>query len=331
MTSRYAFVLALVCVAALPAAAAAQASPTLAVIDGRPITEAEAEEATGDLLHRARTGLYEARRAAAEAVIARTLLEKEAKRRNIAFEQLDGEIIASSLHVSDEEARRVYEANRARIGQPFDEIKPQLVNMIRQQRMNTARARVVEELKKSSSVKIVIAPPTIDVAPIGPSRGGANARVTIVEFSDFECTFCQRSQATLKQLLEKYGDAVRLVYRDFPGEAHPAARPAAEAARCANEQGKFWEYHDTLFANQTALGGDDLKRYAKEVGLDEEAFTACLRSGRHREALERDIRDGQKGFVEGTPTFFVNGRPLAGAQPYEVFVKVIEEELERLR
>jgi len=120
---------------------------------------------------------------------------------------------------------------------------------------------------------------------------------------------------------------VRLVYRDFPLPMHPQARPASEAANCANAQGKFWEYHAALFANQTALDEDKLKEYAKSVGLDPAKFEQCLKDKPFKAAIDKDVADGEKVGVNGTPAFFINGRMLSGAQPFDKFKEVIDEEL----
>jgi protein-disulfide isomerase len=161
-----------------------------------------------------------------------------------------------------------------------------------------------------------------------PARGRADAPVTLVEFSDFQCPFCKRSQATLKQLQERYPGKLKLVYRDFPlDQLHPQARNASEAARCAGDQGKFWEYHDVLFTQAPQASPESLRRYAEQTGLDTAAFDRCLSSGLHREAVQRDVEEGTRLGVTGTPAFFINGRPVLGAQHIGAFTRVIDEEL----
>src|SRR5262249_29148804 len=135
----------------------------------------------------------------------------------------------------------------------------------------------------------------------------------------------------LQTLLESYGNSVRVVFRDFPMDSHPGAKVAAEAARCANDQGKFWEYHDVLFANQGKLSPDALTQYAKQVSLDADLFSTCLSSRKHQAGVERDIEDGRKVAVQGTPTFFINGRAVVGAQPIESFRAIIDEELSKVQ
>ena len=160
-----------------------------------------------------------------------------------------------------------------------------------------------------------------------PSIGPENAPITIVEFSDFRCPFCAKAKPTITQILETYGAQIRFVYRDFP-ILGPQSQKVAEAAECADEQGKFWEYHDMLFANQQALDNPNkLKQLAADLGLDTARFNDCLDSGKMASEVENDIRDGQNYGVRGTPAFFINGILVSGAQPFSVFQQIIEEEL----
>jgi protein-disulfide isomerase len=163
-----------------------------------------------------------------------------------------------------------------------------------------------------------------------PIKGLENAPVTIIEFSDFECSYCEIFYTQTLPLIEKNyikTGKVRLVYRDFPLEFHNNAQKAAEAAKCADEQGKFWEYHDTLFNNQKALDISSLMLYAKELTLNETTFNDCLNSGRMAPRVQNDLNDGLGYGISGTPTFFINGIQLVGAQPYSVFKQVIDKEL----
>ena len=162
-----------------------------------------------------------------------------------------------------------------------------------------------------------------------PILGPEDAPVTIVEFSDFECPFCQRSaEEVLPLILEQYPEQVRLVYRDFPlTQIHPQALPAALASECADDQGKFWEYHDLLFANQSALDDASLKAYAAQVGVDEAVFDQCYTSQEHLDEVRVDYQDGVTYGVSGTPAFFVNGLRIVGAQPFAVFQQAIDQAL----
>jgi protein-disulfide isomerase len=162
-------------------------------------------------------------------------------------------------------------------------------------------------------------------------RGNPKAPVTILEFSDFQCPYCQRVEPKLKELLEKYDGQVRVEYRDYPLPFHPDAELAAEASRCAAEQGKFWEYHDLLLANPSMLKESGLIELAGKLGLDDNLFTSCLTSRKFRSQVQSDYMEGQKAGVRGTPAFFINGIFLDGDQPIAEFSRVIEGELDKVR
>ena len=175
------------------------------------------------------------------------------------------------------------------------------------------------------------APVRTEVATAGyPARGPATAPVTIVEFSDFECPFCGRLFPTLKAVENLYLDRVRIVYRQFPlRRIHPLAQKAAEASLCAHEQGRFWQMHDSLFGDQEHLTVDALKARAVELKLDTTAFNACLDSGKQAAAIDKDLAEGAKAGVTGTPAMFINGRMIVGAQPFTAIQAVIDDELQR--
>ncbi len=169
--------------------------------------------------------------------------------------------------------------------------------------------------------------------PVGvagePATGPENAPVTVVEFGDFQCAFCKRFFAEVEQqMLDKYAGKIRFVFRDFPmPEMHPYAETAAEAAHCAGDQRRFWEYHNLLFQSQSLLDRTTLTAYAKQLNLDVKAFEYCMNSGKHRQHVKANLSDGQALGVSGTPTFFINGRRLVGVQPLSVFSIYIDADL----
>jgi protein-disulfide isomerase len=169
----------------------------------------------------------------------------------------------------------------------------------------------------------------VDIPPDSPAKGGKFAKVTIVEWSDFQCPFCGRVVPTLKQIQDTYGDTVKLVFRHQPLPFHNNAKLAAEASMAAHEQGKFWPYHDKLFANQQSLDRASLERYAQELGLDMGKFKAALDSGKFTKKVEEDSAQGMAVGANGTPTFFINGREFVGAQPFEAFKAVIDAEIKK--
>jgi len=177
--------------------------------------------------------------------------------------------------------------------------------------------------------------PAVSLVDDDPVLGNPNAPVTIVEFGDFQCSFCGRFfKTTITQIKESYvknGD-VKIVYRDFPlSSIHPMAEKAAEAAECANEQKKFWQYHDKLYENQESLSVDNFKVWAKDFGLDSDRFNKCLDSGKYADEIKKDFNDGVAAGVQGTPASFINGRFIEGAVPFEQFQSVIESELKKVR
>lgn len=161
-----------------------------------------------------------------------------------------------------------------------------------------------------------------------PSLGRADAKVTVEVWSDFQCPFCARGAERLKQLREKYGDQVRFVFRHEPLPIHTNARLAAAASMAAHEQGKFWEFHDALFANQRALDRASLEALAGKLNLDVERFRRALDSSTWSNYVDTEVAEAQRRGISGTPTFFINGKPVVGAQPLSAFTEVIDAELQ---
>jgi len=192
-----------------------------------------------------------------------------------------------------------------------------------------ARQEYADSLRAKAEVAVMLRPPKVEVS-YDPARvrGDPKAPVTIVEFSDFQCPYCKKAQDTLKDLLIKYKGRVKLAFRDFPMRMlHAQAQDAAEASRCAGDQGKFWEYHDALFADQTTLNQAALVETAQSLGLDKKSFESCLATGKFKAQIEQDLQDGTKAGVAGTPGFFINGVFVNGIQPAAEFEKIIDGEL----
>ncbi len=274
--------------------------------------------------------LYDARRAALERLIDDILIAQDAKARGAEVAALvRQEITARVSAPSETDIAAWYQANKARApGQSLEQARPAISALLIQRRTTAIREQYLTRLKGRIPVQRMLEPPRQAIAAAGhPSRGPADAPIEIIEFSDFECPFCLRAHATLKQVLTAYGERVCLVYRQFPGPSHSHARPAAEASQCADEQGRFWDYHDALFADPASFGDSDLKAHAVKLGLDTGRFNACVDSHKYRAAVDQDINDGTAAGITGTPVFFINGRMLRGAQPFEAFKRIIDEEL----
>ena len=289
--------------------------------------------ARGWFVHQVRQEWYDGRRKALDAILGDYLLEREAASRGVSVEHLlAAELPKRATPVSDAEIRQLYERSLPLPGgMTFDQVKSIATSYLQQQHLDDARARFVGELRESAHATIRLEVPRqpVVVAALDPARGPASAPIQLVEFSDFECPYCRQLEPVLKRLLDKYGDRIRLVWKDFPLPIHNQARGAAEAARCAGDQGRFWEYHDLLFANQQSLTPNDLKRHAGTVKLDLDRFAACLEGGMYRAAIAADLEEGTRQGIEATPTVFINGRPVIGAQPFEAYDTVIEQELSR--
>ena len=275
--------------------------------------------------------LYQARRAALDNLVADRLMDAAAKAQGMERPALVEKEITSKIRpVSDDDVGFWYQTNQARVqGAPLDQVRQPIKAYLTEQRMQEVRDIYLRELKSKTPVKITLDPPRQMVAEAGsPAKGPAGAPVEIVEFSDFQCPYCFRATPTVNQVMSTYGDRVRLVYRHYPLPNHPDARPAAEAAACAAEQGKFWPYHDRLFADQSKLSQADLKQSATAVGIDAAKFDTCVDSHKLKAKVDEDVAAGQEAGVDGTPAFFINGRAISGAQPFDVFKRIIDEELE---
>jgi protein-disulfide isomerase len=279
--------------------------------------------------------LYDGRRDALDAVIAEMLIEQAAAAQGVTPSEFsDMEVARRVKPVTDGQVAAFFQENQAQMqGRGFDAMASTIRAYLEDQQRSTAFTSLIAELRKAGPpISLSLDPPRyeVNVAADDAVLGNDDAVVTLVEFSDFQCPFCARVRPTLKRLSETYGDRLRIVWKDFPLTAiHPQAFKAAEAAQCAREQGRFWEYHDRLFSNQQALEPEFLKKYAADEGLDAAAFNACMDSAKYGDRVQEQMGIGARLGVSSTPTVFVNGRLVSGAQPYEVFAAIVDEELER--
>ena len=274
--------------------------------------------------------LYLARREALEDIISTRLINDEAKARGVdAAALIEKEISSHAPAPTENDISFWYQTNPARVqGATLPQVHDAIKSFLIEQRMAEAHDAFVGKLKEKVPVTVSLEPPRQKVAVEGhPSKGPQGAPIELIEFSDFQCPFCQRANPTVEQVLKTYGSRIHFVYRHYPLPTHPNARPAAEAAACAAEQGRFWEYHDQLFANASRLADADLKQHAVTAGLDAAKFNACVDAHKFKAEVDKDVAEGNQAGVTGTPAFFINGRALEGAQPFEAFKRVIDEEL----
>jgi len=279
---------------------------------------------------------YEARKKGLDQLIDDQLLEAEAAKRGLTADALVKAEVGDKLaEVSDEEAKAYFDAkvppnSKAEFDTGPRPVKGRIKQILRREKETELRTAFIGSLRASAGVEILLEPMRFDVgwSDVNPRKGDpATAPVTIVEFSEFQCPYCSRVLPTMDKIQETYGDKVAIVFRDYPLPMHKEAPKASEAGHCANEQGKFWEMHDVLFQNQRALQVDKLKGYAAQIGLDQAVFDECLDSGKHAATVEADTKAGAAVGVRGTPAFFINGQFINGAQPFENFQKIIDEEL----
>lgn len=311
-----------------PTASAAGAGP-VAMVGGKPIADADLN-IRGELMQLEQQA-YDLRMQALEEVIGDRLIEAEAAKRGVSKEELiAAEIQSKVADPTPLEVEGFYEQQKARIRRPLEEVREQVVELMKGLRERDARQQFVAGLRVGSDVKVLIDPPRMSAdLSAAPFRGPENAPITIVEFSDFQCPFCRRVQPTLDRVQKKYGDKLRWSFKDLPLiSIHPEAMKAAEAARCAGDQSKFWEYRAAMFESNT-IDRALHERTAASIGLDKEKFLACLDSDRHSQAVQNDLREAESLGLNGTPAFLVNGVLLSGAQPFEQFELVIERELEK--
>ncbi len=304
--------------------------PVVAVVGDTKISQSELDDAAAGQLLDLRQKMHEVYAVTLENMIAERLLTEEASKRGLSLSELEQVEVSEKVPaITEAELNAWYAEHSHEVGgQPLDAIRFQLMGYLQEERQDQRRLAFLEELKGKTPVDNRLEPFRLEVAGANrPRRGPANAPVEIIEFSDFECPYCTRGAATIDQVVEHYGDKVSVVFRHYPLPFHQNAPLAAQAASCANEQGKFFAYHDLLFANGKALGPDDLVRYAQQLNLKEAPFKACLESRRHEKTVEEDLAAGTALGVSGTPAFFINGRPLLGAQPLDAFMKVIDQEL----
>ena len=310
-------------------ALAAEPDQVVATVGDHKITEKELDAKIKSQLAGEESKIYDLKVEAIQAMAEQYALEQAARKENLSPDAyLKKHLPPKKL--TDTDAKLFYDQHKeiqARYPK-YDVIKGRLLEALQAQNDQQQREALLDQLRKQQPVTVMLVAPRVEVKSAGhPEIGAKDAPITIVEFSDFQCPFCGRAEPTLKQVREKYGDKVRLIYMDFPLGIHDHAIDAASAGRCAGEQGKFWEFHDAMFADQSKLKPDDLKGDAKKLGLDSAKFNECFDKGKYKAGIESDLAQGHDLGIDGTPAFFINGRPLNGAQPFERFAQTIDEEL----
>jgi len=309
----------------------------VAQVGGTQITEEQLEKQSAADLARVRAGLlharyeyYSAERDAVEKEIDQDLLAEEARDEKVTVDELLKRHVENKIKNPSEETLRFYFLN-INTEQPYSLVRPKIVDRIHSLQEKKYTEEYVKSLRAKRKVTIILEPPREEVA-VGdsPVAGPSDARVTIIEFADFQCPYCRAVEPTLNQLREQYKDKIRYSYRDFPLPMHPYAEKAAEASRCAGEQGQYWPYHDRLFTGDAeSLSDAHLRSTAAELKLDSDKFGKCLDSGKEQAAVAKDFDQGKSLGITGTPSFFVNGYYLSGAVSYDQLRELVDQQLDQ--
>ena len=304
-----------------------------ASVAGDQISEKDLNAGIESDIYEAEMKVYEIKFAKLQAMLLERFMSKDPNKKNLSNDEFLAKYIAKSVKVSDAEIEKFIKERQI----PKDQINPEIKERIKQYIEMEGKKKAVDvwlqDQMKKSPVEVYIKKPTRPVFEVNAGdsafKGGADAKVTIIEFSDFQCPFCSKAATTIQELEKKYGNKIKVVFKNYPLPFHTQARLAAEAALCANEQNAkyFWKMHDAMFADQSKLDKDNLLATAKKAGVKEADFKTCLESGKFKAKIEAELAEGQKAAIKSTPTFFINGKLVSGAQPIEVFSEVIEEEL----
>jgi len=300
----------------------------IATVGGEPVFLRQTSAAMEGRLAELQQKEFELESKALDDVISKQLLANEAKNKGLTLDELLKTEVDAKVSKPTVEEVRAYSLG-LNSDSDSSEDRTAIEESLRKARVKEVRDHYIRQLRLKSQVAILIDPPTTELT-CDPSRrlGPSDAPINIIEFSDFSCPYCKAVEQTLKQLMVRYREHLNLYYRDFPlVQIHPNAKSAAEASRCAVDQHKFWEYHDLLFASSKELRLEELVSKARETGIEEQEFVACLMSNEHRAEVERDLDDGMRAGVQTTPAFFINGVYLSGSQPIEIFEKIIDQQL----
>lgn len=299
----------------------------VAVVNGVELTQADLEDKEAAKLLQPRDQYYVAQKQALDQLIDDTLLEMQAQREKLTVQELLDRHVNSQIKEPTEDQLQVYYEG-LQTESSYPAMRDKIVETIHQHRFNKIKAEYIRSLRANANLQVLLFPPTAQVA-LGDSyvRGPKDAPVVIIEFADYECPYCRKFHPDMKKLEQEFPGKIAFAYKDFPLPMHKSAQKAAEAARCAGEQGRFWEYHDLLFETNSGLEPDHLKDYAHKLNLDSAKFDACLDSGEGSAAVKTDQEQGRELGITGTPSLFVNHHFYSGAINYASLREIVQQQL----
>ncbi|MCA1635217.1 MAG: thioredoxin domain-containing protein [Acidobacteria bacterium] len=302
---------------ATPPTTPADRARVLATVNGQNITSADIEDSLRPLIYNVQEQTFRMQSQDIERKVNDLLLEQEAQKSKVTTRALLDREVEKVRPVTEADAQKFYDENKARIEGDFAQTKEQIMQYLRDSEKQKALVALAQRLRGAAQVQTFLTPPEPPLYAIStddqPTKGNPAAKITLVEFTDFQCPACAQAHPVIERIAQEYGDRVRVVVRDYPLHQHEHAMKAAEAAEAARAQGKYWEYASLLFQNQTALQVDKLKEYASRVGLDRGKFDAALDNGQFTAKVQRDVLEGQSVGVGGTPTLYLNGRRVTDA------------------
>jgi len=298
----------------------------VAEVNGHTLTEGDLDRKMSGSLLQARYQYYLTERKALDKLVDDELLALAAERKHMTPDELlQKEVYKTVKDPTEDQLQVYYEGMESQ--EPYEDLHDRLIEHILDLRRAKARAAYVKDLRTQATLQIVLAPPVADVDITDAEvHGSKDAPVTLLEFADYECPYCQKANPLLVKLKEEYGDKLTIAYKDFPLPMHKRAQKASEAGRCAGEQGKFWEYHDLLYATHQ-LDINDLKKHAQTLKLDEAKFNQCLDSGAEAETVKKNLEEAKSLGLSGTPSFFANHHFFSGAVEYSTLREMVEQQL----
>ena len=299
------------------------------------VTNQELQDGIESDLFEAESKVFDIQFNRLKSILLQKFMDRDPRKQSLSNDDFLAKYISQNVSISEKEIDAFIKDQNIPAEHINPQVKEKIKNYLEMERKKESVDKWLAEQTKKDQVEVYMQKPRRPSFPLevgnAPFAGGKDAKVTIIEFSDFQCPFCAKGADILNQLKKKYGKSVKVAFKNFPLPFHNHAEKAAVASLCANEQSAdlFWKMHDTMFANQDALDPVGLKGLAKKAGLKVDQFEKCLTENKYLAQVQADMEEGRKIKVKSTPTFFINGQLINGAQPIDVFTELVDEELAR--